>query len=97
MGLIFHRLIQKDLRAVLAYYEEEGGTQLADRFFSELDSLVEVISREPRRFYPLDHSLRRANMTTFPYHLLFREVPEGVRVLVLRHHKRRPTFGLNRT
>lgn len=25
MALIFHRLVQKDLRAVLGYYEEEGG------------------------------------------------------------------------
>ncbi len=33
MELIFHRLVQKDLQAVLGYYESEGGAALADRFF----------------------------------------------------------------
>lgn len=32
MALIFHRLVQKDLRAVLGYYEEVSGLALADRF-----------------------------------------------------------------
>ena len=96
MGLIFHRLVQKDVRAVLRYYEEEGGAPLADRFFSELDTLVGEVAREPRRFHPAPHGLRRANMATFPYHLLFREVSSGVRVLVLRHHKRHPRFGIMR-
>jgi toxin ParE1/3/4 len=96
MALIFHRLVQKDVRAVLRYYEEEGGVLLADRFFLELDTLVADVAREPRRFHPALHGLRRANMPTFPYHLLFREVSAGVRVLVLRHHKRRPRFGVGR-
>jgi plasmid stabilization system protein ParE len=96
MALIFHRLVQKDLRAVLQYYEEEGGTGLADRFFAELDALNGEIEREPQRFHPAAHGLRRANLTRFPYHLLFREVTAGVRVLVLRHHKRHPRFGSER-
>jgi hypothetical protein len=51
MALIFHRLVQKDLRAVLGYYEDEGGIPLADRFFAELDALVAGIAREPRRLH----------------------------------------------
>ena len=96
MGLIFHRLVQKDLRAVLRYYEEQGGTALADRFFAELDGLVGEISREPTKFHFVTHGLRRANLARFPYHFLFREGTAGVRVLVLRHHKRHPSFGLAR-
>ena len=97
MALIFHRLVQKDLRTVLGYYEEEGGALLADRFFEELDALVTAVAREPRRFHPASiDGLRRANMANFPYHLLFRESPAGVRVLVLRHHRRHPNYGIAR-
>ena len=96
MGLIFHRLVQNDLRAVLRYYEEEGGTPLADRFFAELDGLVGQVASEPRKFHFVAQELRRANMARFPYHLLFREGPTGVRVLVLRHHQRHPRFGTGR-
>ena len=62
MALIFHRLVQKDVRAVLRYYEEEGGVSLADRSFLELDRLVAEVAREPRRFHPAVHGLRRVNM-----------------------------------
>ena len=96
MALIFHRLVQKDLRAVLRYYEDEGGDSLADRFFAELDLLVAQVSAEPRKFHQVERGLRRANMRRFPYHLLFRESTAGVRVLVLRHHKRHPRLGISR-
>ena len=39
---------------------------------------------------------RRANFPSFPYHLIFRETVDGVRVLVLRHHRRHPDYGLSR-
>ena len=96
MPLRFHRLVQKDLRAVLRYYEEEGGAPLADRFFAEVDALVEAIAREPTRFHFTDHGLRRANLARFPYHLLFRERAGNIRILVLRHHRRHPRFGTGR-
>lgn len=96
MRLILHRLVEKDLRLVLRYYEEEGGLTLADRFFTEADALIAEIAGHPTRFHPISQGLRRANLKMFPYHFLFRETPAGVRVLVLRHHKRHPNFGLER-
>lgn len=97
MSLIFHRLVQRDLRIVLRYYEEEGGTLLADQFFTELECLVSEIHQNPSKFHKISDDIRRANMTQFPYHLLFRYHGERVRILILRHHKRNPKFGLNRT
>jgi len=96
MALIFHRLVQKDLRTALRYYEEESGAALADRFFAELDGLVAEIGRHPTKFHLVSQELRRANMTRFPYHLLFRESSRGIHVLVLRHHRRHPGFGATR-
>jgi len=32
----------------------------------------------------------------FPYHFLFRIVGDVVRILVVRHHGRRPTVGIRR-
>lgn len=96
MSLRFHRLGQKDLQAVLQYYEDAGGPSLADRFFSDLEALIFEIAGEPTKFHFAAHDLRRANMARFPYHLLYCASPAGVRILVLRHHKRHPTFGAHR-
>jgi len=96
MDLLLHPLVQKDLEVILRYYEAEGGPPLADRFFAELEGILAKILAHPRQYQPTNHGLRRANLAAFPYHVLFRECPPGVRVLVLRHHRRHPSFGLRR-
>lgn len=96
MDLIFHTLVQRDLRIVLRYYDEEGGPQLADRFFFELGSLLEEITNQPKKFHEVSDGLRRANIPNFPYHLLFSVNDNGIRILVLRHHRRHPRFGVSR-
>jgi hypothetical protein len=35
-------------------------------------------------------------LSRFPYHFLFREMPDGIRITVIRHHKQRPEHGLKR-
>ncbi len=94
MSLIFHHLVQRDLRLVLHYYEEEGGIPLADRFFSELELLTQEIEKNPTKFHKIHGEIRRANMAQFPYHLLFRCDQDPIRILILRHHKQRPKLGL---
>jgi hypothetical protein len=36
------------------------------------------------------------NLERFPFHFLFRIVNEQVRILVVRHHKRRRSLGQDR-
>jgi plasmid stabilization system protein ParE len=96
MGLILHRLLQRDLRSVLAYYRDEGGDELARRFHAEFEQLVAEICRHPQRFHSISELLRRANFRSFPYHLLYRVTGTDVRILVLRHHRRGPSYGVGR-
>ena len=96
MGLTFHRLIKVDLRRVLSHYEEEVGPELSKRFYQEFEAMALQIERNPRRFHLVSDVMRRANFQSFPYHLLFRETAGGVRILVLRHHRRSPDHGTHR-
>jgi plasmid stabilization system protein ParE len=77
MGLIFHRLIKRDLRTVMTHYEEEVGPNLAGRFQREFEQLALRIEENPRRFHFASGVLRRANFPSFPYHLLYRETEGG--------------------
>ena len=43
-----------------------------------------------------ERDIRRANLRRFPYHFLFRGVGHEVRILVVRHHHRYPSFGSRR-
>ncbi len=94
--MIFHRRLQKDLRSALAFYEEEGGTKLGDRFFAEAEETASAVSDNPTHFHFIAEGLRRASFPSFPYHFLFEENERVVHFLVLRHDKRHPGFGLQR-
>jgi plasmid stabilization system protein ParE len=58
--------------------------------------VVAQVAANPRRFHPVSETLRRANFSKFPYHLLYRISNDDVRVLVLRHHRRDPSYGTER-
>jgi toxin ParE1/3/4 len=96
MNLIYHRHVQHDVSAVLNYYDEVGGPGLGDAFFEEFMAYVALVLESPTRFHPVDGDLRRANLERFPYHFLYRIHRDTIRILVVRHHQRDPTYGLRR-
>ncbi len=95
MRLAYHPLVQSDVSGILRHYDRIS-PRLGDEFWTELMRLVEVVSSKPERFHFADRGLRRANMNRFPYHLLFRERPDGIRVIVVRHNRRHPSYGTGR-
>jgi hypothetical protein len=96
MRLIYHRHVQHDVSAVLAYYDEVGGSELGDAFYAEFMAYVAKVCENPTRFHPVDRGLRRANLDRFPYHFLLRLEATAVRILVLRHHQRDAAYGRQR-
>ncbi len=98
MTLEFHPAVQRDFNEALDYYEVEGGMHLADRFEAEFRSCLAAISAGPTRFplYPTSHRLRRARLRSFPFLTVYRESATGIRVLLLKHEKRHPRFGMAR-
>lgn len=96
MILIYHRRVQNDVSAVLNYYDEVGGHGLGDAFFQEFMVYIAMVIVNPTRFHPIDGDLRRANLDRFPYHFLYRVQEGTIRILVVRHHQRDPSYGLRR-
>ncbi|MEO5714150.1 MAG: type II toxin-antitoxin system RelE/ParE family toxin [Luteolibacter sp.] len=96
MEVVYHRLISKDLRAALVYYEGEGGSKLAERFFEEVENVVRAIIRHPAGHHFSDGGLRRLQLRSFPYHILYEIDGSFLWIAVLRHDRRHPDFGLRR-
>jgi plasmid stabilization system protein ParE len=96
MRLVLHPEVHSDVRTVMEYYERVAGPDLADAFYSELRRFMLEAAERPATFSIRDRGLRRANLRRFPYHFLFRIVGDSVRVLVVRHHRRRPSLGIRR-
>ena len=70
--------------------------KLADEFKAELRNVIAMALANPDRFHPVKPGFHRANLKRFPYHFIYREIPEGIRVTLVRHHHRHPEFGMER-
>ena len=96
MYLVFHPKVYSDIDEIMESYERVATRELADEFYSELRYYMQQAAERPESFAIRERDLRRVNLQRFPYHFLFRIVGDVVRVLVVRHHRRRPTVGVRR-
>lgn len=96
MEVIYHRLVVRDLRMALNYYELEGGTKLADRFFAEVEEGVAKIIAQPTAHYFSDDGYRRKALRSFPYHILYEVDALSIWIGILRHDRRHPSYGMRR-
>jgi len=91
----YHPAVQRDINEAIAYYRSISET-LADEFWEELMHEIEYAQRNPKSSHFADCGLRRKNLSRFPYHFLYENLKGKIRILVVRHHKRSPSFGLKR-
>ena len=92
MKVIYHIGVQRDLDLAWNYYEE-ASPGLGDRFFAEFLTIIEGIVKHPRRWPPTTKGRRVAQFDCFPFKLLYRVERDRIKVLVVRHQKRHPSFG----
>jgi len=96
MRIEFHKLVASDISRIMDYYEGAAGPQLAGEFYEELRAFFTKAADSPESYAIRARDLRRVNLDRFPYHFLYRIVNDKVRILVVRHHRRRPTLGTHR-
>jgi len=95
MEVVYHPLVRRDVQEALYYYREIS-LGLAEEFHAELRDIINRAAENPSRFHQTDQGFRRANLKRFPYHLLYEVRPENLRVMLVRHNKRHPHYGLPR-
>ena len=95
MEVAYHPEVRADVIAILRYYRAVS-LALADEFHQELQSTIDRAAENPLRFHLVDKGFRRANLIRFPYHVLYEVRAESIRVMIVRHNKRHPDFGMGR-
>jgi len=97
MKLELHPAVQRDVNEALGYYLQVAPA-VVERFSAELDRRLVQMLGNPKRFPFLTghRELRRARLESFPYVVAYREFPEKVFVLTVRHERRHPDYGLRR-
>ncbi|MCF7732050.1 MAG: hypothetical protein K9N23_10195 [Akkermansiaceae bacterium] len=95
MQVIRHQDLAADIREVAMHYAEISERVLA-AFWNDLDSVLASVELHPRSHHFDACGMRRANFRKFPYHLLYEVDDEVIYLVVLRHDKRQPDYGIGR-
>jgi plasmid stabilization system protein ParE len=93
----YHPGARLDVLEIVEYYEQTGGTSVADGFVLELQRYIESVAERPESHPKYVKDVRRANMRRFPYHVLFRVLDqETIKILAIKHNRRHPSFAGDR-
>ncbi len=95
MRVEFHPAVAQDVDDALRRYDAVS-QRLGDEFKAELRRFIAVAAAKPGRFHLLKPGFHRANLKRFPYHFIYRELADGIRITLVRHHRRNPAFGMER-
>ncbi len=91
----FHRRVQFDLNSALRHYYDVS-LNLGDDFYDEFMKCVKIADEHPSYYHFDESGLRRCNLERFPYHFLYDARAGRIRIWVLRHDSRKPSFGIKR-
>ncbi|MFT5634452.1 MAG: plasmid stabilization system protein ParE [Rubritalea sp.] len=92
----YHPSVQDDINGAMKFYFIEATEKVAHEFWAELSESLIKIRQNPTHFHFSQPELRRCNLKKFPYHILFLDNPDKVRIQVVRHNSRRPAYGTKR-
>lgn len=97
MSDVFHPEAMLELEQAVDYYAEQGGQALANAFLSEIYRIAEMVANNPGFGARIGGQQQRPYVAKrFPYSVIYRPCPEGIRILAIEHQKRRPEYWLAR-
>jgi len=96
MEVEYHPLVRQDILEAARKYHDVS-PRLAGEFSREIKAEIAKAAENPLRFRAAERGFRQANLKRFPYHFLYDVRPSSIRVMIVRHHKRHPDLGLDRT
>ena len=95
MRVEYHPAVEQDVAEALRRYDAMA-QRLGEEFKAELHRVIAMAAATPGRFHLINPGFHRANLKRFPYHFIYRELADGIRVTLVRHHRRDPGFGTER-
>jgi len=96
MTIRYHALARKEVIAAAEYYAQER-RELGAEFLEEMDAAERRITANPLQFEQVRPGIRRCLLDRLPFGICFRVSDAGtVRIIVVKHHGRRPGLGIRR-
>jgi len=97
MRVTLHPGAELDIQEAAVFYEREGSSVLAARFVAEFRRLAKLLIENPSIGSPRAKGRRGFSMSVFPYTVIYRTGADEIKILVVKHDRKRPDYGGART
>lgn len=97
MTYTLHPDAERDIADASDFYEKQAGIVTARRFLDEFERVAKLLDRNPEAGAPLTKARRMFPLKVFPYAVVYRIIANHVQILIVRHQRRRPGFGMSRS
>jgi plasmid stabilization system protein ParE len=95
--ITLHPAAERDIEEASAFYEREGSAVLAARFVFEFKKVAALLGEQPQIGSPRSAGRRGLCMNVFPYTVIYRASADEIKILVVKHDRKRPNHGATRT
>ncbi|ETW98101.1 MAG: hypothetical protein ETSY1_20135 [Candidatus Entotheonella factor] len=93
---IFHPAARRELEEAIDYYNAER-QGLGKEFREEVQRVLALLTRFPRLGQVVRGSVRRMQLSRFPYHIYYRLLEsDNLRILAVAHNRQRPGYWVGR-
>ena len=96
MIYLLHSRAEQDIADALDFYEEQAGFAVAERFLGEFERVAKLLVEYPGLGTPTKKGRRTFPLQVFPYSVVYRRMDSGLLILVVRHQRRKPSYGGDR-
>ena len=96
MRLLYHPLAESEIIEAASFYESRS-PGLGEGFLGQLADAAIRVQYHPHRWPVVESDIRRIMLKRFPFGIYFRVVGDTIRVLTVKHHRRHPGYGTDRT
>ena len=93
MKITLHPGAEQDIQEAAVFYEREGSSVLAARFVAEFKRLSNLLIEHTDIGSPRTKGRRCFSMSVFPHTVIYRAGAYGIKVLVVKHDRKRPGYG----
>ena len=91
----FHPAALTELLTATDWYVERSSTA-AGEFVREVQHAAQRIAENPERYPRTRGGRRRFVLLNFPFDLIYRILTEGIEIVAIAHHSRRPGYWQRR-
>ncbi len=95
MKVRFHRLAKAELQDGVRFYEDKAAG-LGVAFLDQVEEAIQRICAHPESAPVTVDTLRKLVLPTFPYNIIYRQVPNEIQILALAHQRREPQYWVGR-